>query len=854
MDSNKMKTTRSKSLNPSRFSVRRKVSFSKVRQQFENIAKSQVNANVSVRANSLDQTKTRLNDSVEKMSCERTNSRTTPNSLSVVRETLDTDWPKVSKRKRSLTNTSVIQSKILFFEEKLSNKSDSRRSSCDSRDPVIDEYKNCDKSSDNHRDTDIVRVGQALHHWLNPIDKSTDHNLIDSTNASLEADNIRSVDDNKSKQSEHLCPKTPKIELTRTLSTASDTSVSSDILSSDVISDVTFRRPTPLEHTSSTLSKPIPKQRTSINKKWFDNEIQFTDPKIFIDTETQKPKEESNKIDNKRCSGISQDSGVSDLFQSQVNKTVTIVVEDVSANYDDDDQIYQDAESLYDDHIYEELRNCQSMSPDWIDIEQDDKHVLRVDRRSQILNTIHNNYRKSKIPIPCKRRSSKKDALVVKVLSSDCDDSATEYEDIDDSDDQMIDSASEVSRLFTKPNQKFLRINIGVDDQRVSAGNHIYEAMTDIPTISESPELDLKAKLVRELSTKLCIKDSDDRVASDLSTESRPQSHQNIYTETPIRRKISLKSKRNSIYSRNSSIYIAPNYGEPPALPSPRQVFQKQESVTASIASYLELNLGAEMSSPFKSEPLYQFYQKDVRRRAELWIHMEQNDSDFDYDEYENTIYGTRSGVNNKVTDSKDATIKNMLAKSNISAMDFVGTGPNRSLWCQLPQVIDSKDNLLKTLSDQEKRLQESLFEIITSEASYCKSLNILVSHFCNCIELSENSCQLLTQREKKCLFSNVIDISKVSANLLSELEKRFEQNILLYDVCDILYDYCVNHFQPYIHYCAYQRDQEKLLTELTQSRSAFVEVLQRLESNQICQSQTLLSFLMLPMQVWINW
>ncbi|CAG2100678.1 unnamed protein product, partial [Medioppia subpectinata] len=87
------------------------------------------------------------------------------------------------------------------------------------------------------------------------------------------------------------------------------------------------------------------------------------------------------------------------------------------------------------------------------------------------------------------------------------------------------------------------------------------------------------------------------------------------------------------------------------------------------------------------------------------------------------------------------------------------------------------------------------------------------------------------------------------TSSLLSDLEKRFEQNILLYDVCDILSDYAVNHFQPYIRYCAYQRDQEKLLTRLTQSRPQFLDVLQRLETNQICQNQTLLSFLMLPMQ-----
>ena len=33
-------------------------------------------------------------------------------------------------------------------------------------------------------------------------------------------------------------------------------------------------------------------------------------------------------------------------------------------------------------------------------------------------------------------------------------------------------------------------------------------------------------------------------------------------------------------------------------------------------------------------------------------------------------------------------------------------------------------------MSEGEKILQESLFEVISSEASYLKSLNILISHF----------------------------------------------------------------------------------------------------------------------------
>ena len=68
--------------------------------------------------------------------------------------------------------------------------------------------------------------------------------------------------------------------------------------------------------------------------------------------------------------------------------------------------------------------------------------------------------------------------------------------------------------------------------------------------------------------------------------------------------------------------------------------------------------------------------------------------------------------------------------------MDIVisSTG-RRSLWAELPEVIDS--GILRNISPEDKKLQEAMFEVISSEASYLKSLNILVSHFVQSKQLS---------------------------------------------------------------------------------------------------------------------
>ena len=47
------------------------------------------------------------------------------------------------------------------------------------------------------------------------------------------------------------------------------------------------------------------------------------------------------------------------------------------------------------------------------------------------------------------------------------------------------------------------------------------------------------------------------------------------------------------------------------------------------------------------------------------------------------------------------------------------------------------------------------MFEVLTSEASYLKSLNILVSHFMGAEEFNQE--HVLSQRDKNTLFSDIL-------------------------------------------------------------------------------------------------
>lgn len=58
----------------------------------------------------------------------------------------------------------------------------------------------------------------------------------------------------------------------------------------------------------------------------------------------------------------------------------------------------------------------------------------------------------------------------------------------------------------------------------------------------------------------------------------------------------------------------------------------------------------------------------------------------------------------------------------------------------------------------------QAMFEVITSEASYLRSLNILMSHFINSDELSSGSSLCVLERgQSHVLFSNISAIKSVS-------------------------------------------------------------------------------------------
>ncbi|XP_051949946.1 rho guanine nucleotide exchange factor 16-like [Xyrauchen texanus] len=163
--------------------------------------------------------------------------------------------------------------------------------------------------------------------------------------------------------------------------------------------------------------------------------------------------------------------------------------------------------------------------------------------------------------------------------------------------------------------------------------------------------------------------------------------------------------------------------------------------------------------------------------------------------------------------------------------------------WSQLPQVKEM--GILDIISPEERKRQEAIFEIITSEYSYQHSLSILVRHFKDSVALRKT----MNATEHHHLFSNISVILDVSKRFFEDLEKRHHRHPLILDISDIVQTYSTQQFEPYIVYCSNETFQQRTLQKLLVGNTVFRETLKQIESSEECGGLPMISFLILPMQ-----
>jgi neuronal guanine nucleotide exchange factor len=150
-------------------------------------------------------------------------------------------------------------------------------------------------------------------------------------------------------------------------------------------------------------------------------------------------------------------------------------------------------------------------------------------------------------------------------------------------------------------------------------------------------------------------------------------------------------------------------------------------------------------------------------------------------------------------------------------------------------------------LTQNERRKQEAKFEVLTSEASYLKSLNLLRTHFMNHPAFRDP--QILSPADRKALFSYIVPVQECSDRLLCDLESCWQDSIMLLGLSYHIFKHAEKYFHVYISYCEHQGKLDRTLKRLKESNTAFKETLDLLELDPVCCGLNLHSFLMLPMQ-----
>ncbi|KAM8710649.1 hypothetical protein ACLKA7_017298 [Drosophila subpalustris] len=271
-------------------------------------------------------------------------------------------------------------------------------------------------------------------------------------------------------------------------------------------------------------------------------------------------------------------------------------------------------------------------------------------------------------------------------------------------------------------------------------------------------------------------------------------------------------------------------------------------SGSSGVSTGNEAGIGDDLSQPhslFSNEPLYQVY--SAAKLESITRDLEAQESSTDgYEEI--GLHAHSHSHSDSNSNSSAKTLSTQQSKARPTALQLVEpkNGPSRTLWSEIPEVIHSC--ILPTLTPRERGLQEAKFEIMTSEASYLKSLNLLRRHFMNNTAFCDSS--VLSTRDRKALFSYIVPVHECSERLLTELECCWQNNIMLLGLSRCIYEIAERHFHVYITFCEHQGRMDRTLRRLKEAKNgAFQQHLDKLEASPSCCGLNLHSFLMLPMQ-----
>ncbi|KAF7298359.1 Actin cytoskeleton-regulatory complex protein [Mycena kentingensis (nom. inval.)] len=147
----------------------------------------------------------------------------------------------------------------------------------------------------------------------------------------------------------------------------------------------------------------------------------------------------------------------------------------------------------------------------------------------------------------------------------------------------------------------------------------------------------------------------------------------------------------------------------------------------------------------------------------------------------------------------------------------------------------------LEGIPTQERKRQEAIFELIVTEETYVKDLQLIVETFYS------SMMPLLERKAITVVFANIEDILLTNTTFMSSLEQRQKECRLYVDrIGDILQSH-MSSMAVYMEYCVNQGNAIKVLKSLRDSNPELAAHLQRLKEDPLVRNLDLSSYLLAP-------
>ncbi|KIK78082.1 hypothetical protein PAXRUDRAFT_17082 [Paxillus rubicundulus Ve08.2h10] len=149
----------------------------------------------------------------------------------------------------------------------------------------------------------------------------------------------------------------------------------------------------------------------------------------------------------------------------------------------------------------------------------------------------------------------------------------------------------------------------------------------------------------------------------------------------------------------------------------------------------------------------------------------------------------------------------------------------------------------LEGIPKAERKRQEAIFELISTEADYVRDLQLIVGLFYS--RLMET----LDEQSTASIFSNIEDILLTNTAFLSTLEERQRDCRLYVDHIGDLLERHMPNMKVYLNYCVKQANAGNVLRSMRESNHELAAQLQSLREHPSVRNLDLSSYLLVPMQ-----